>query len=71
MLWFLVDGITHLILEGSYLYYAWIGGAVNHSGVFPWIWNEYSKADKRWNVRYLLSFAVTFSERSERVSSPQ
>lgn len=49
--WFLIDGITHLFLEGSYLYFAWHGGARLFDGVMAWIWKEYSRADKRWEVQ--------------------
>eukprot|EP00123_Amoebidium_parasiticum_P015472 comp22989_c1_seq1/m.36597 comp22989_c1_seq1/g.36597 ORF comp22989_c1_seq1/g.36597 comp22989_c1_seq1/m.36597 type:complete len:214 (-) comp22989_c1_seq1:402-1043(-) len=50
-LWFVVDGMTHLFLEGSYLLLAFGGGAKYYDGLTPWIWKEYSKADKRWEVR--------------------
>lgn len=49
--WFLLDGITHLLLEASYLVLSFAGGAKYHTGFWAFVWNEYSKADFRWNVR--------------------
>eukprot|EP00698_Gefionella_okellyi_P018704 TRINITY_DN5643_c0_g1_i3.p1 TRINITY_DN5643_c0_g1~~TRINITY_DN5643_c0_g1_i3.p1 ORF type:complete len:214 (+),score=18.56 TRINITY_DN5643_c0_g1_i3:109-750(+) len=49
-IWFLIDGLTHLILEASYLYLAFSGGAINSNSVFGLIWREYGKADARWAV---------------------
>eukprot|EP01134_Creolimax_fragrantissima_P007589 CFRG7589T1 len=51
MLWFLADAMTHIFMEGSYLFYAFMGGAKHFDGLVPWIWKEYSKADRRWEVR--------------------
>lgn len=49
LLWFLVDGITHLTLELSFLWFSCTRTSAGQEGsmlAFPW--REYGKADVRW-----------------------
>lgn len=50
--WFMVDGLTHLTLELSYLYFAFqMGGqtAAQSDSPAAFTWREYGKADVRWS----------------------
>lgn len=47
----LLDGLTHMILELSYLYYALGATAAKSTGPFAAIWRQYGLADARWAVR--------------------
>jgi len=47
--WFLIDAVTHLFIEGSYLYFAHQrGGAQESQNPLSFIWKTYGKADLRW-----------------------
>lgn len=47
--WYLIDALTHLTMELSYVYFTLAaGGAKNSESVFAFVWKEYGKADKRW-----------------------
>jgi hypothetical protein len=47
--WFLIDALTHLFIEGSYMYFAYQpGGAMASTNPLSMIWKEYGKADLRW-----------------------
>ncbi|CAM9942534.1 unnamed protein product [Phaeothamnion confervicola] len=49
--WFLVDGATHLAVEGSYLALALGKTAAASNSYSAALWKEYGKADARWAVR--------------------
>ena len=51
IIWFIIDGMTHLTMEAFYLYFAFGCTAKNSDSPWAFIWNEYSRADSRWNVR--------------------
>jgi hypothetical protein len=50
-LWFALDAFTHFVIEGSYLALALGPTAAKSKGLFAAIWQEYAKADKRWEGR--------------------
>mmetsp|Transcript_9944 Transcript_9944/g.28244 ORF Transcript_9944/g.28244 Transcript_9944/m.28244 type:complete len:250 (-) Transcript_9944:106-855(-) len=51
MLWFVIDGLTHLGMEGGYVLLAF-GGTANKADSFNgFLWREYARADRRWAVR--------------------
>ncbi|EWC47172.1 hypothetical protein DRE_03541 [Drechslerella stenobrocha 248] len=60
-IWHLFDALTHLTLEGSFLYHSFFSFSTTPSGLKLYgadfssapmakIWQEYSKADTRWGV---------------------
>ena len=49
--WFVIDAFTHLTIEFGYLYLALTTTAKESSSFMAKIWNEYARADSRWNVR--------------------
>ncbi|KAJ6263690.1 hypothetical protein Dda_2259 [Drechslerella dactyloides] len=59
-IWHLFDALTHLTLEGSFLYHSFFSyastpagtlyGAAYSKAPFALIWQEYAKADARWSV---------------------
>ncbi|KAK6352895.1 hypothetical protein TWF696_004896 [Orbilia brochopaga] len=59
-IWHLFDALTHLTLEGSFLYHSFFSyvstaggklyGAAYSNSPFALIWQEYAKADARWSV---------------------
>ncbi|KAG6330693.1 hypothetical protein ID866_8393 [Astraeus odoratus] len=45
------DGMTHLVLEGSFVYLSTFGRTVDASeGMFSELWKEYARADARWGI---------------------
>ena len=51
LVWFFVDALTHLTIELGYLHLALTTTAVKSSSFLAKIWNEYARADRRWQVR--------------------
>ncbi|KAI0032563.1 Emopamil-binding protein [Vararia minispora EC-137] len=50
-IWLTFDGIIHLTLEASFLYYSTFGRTVNTgTGPMAQVWREYAAADFRWGV---------------------
>jgi len=50
-IWLTFDGLIHLILEASFLYYSTFGRTVNTgSGPLAQAWREYAAADFRWGT---------------------
>ncbi|OZJ02559.1 hypothetical protein BZG36_04336 [Bifiguratus adelaidae] len=47
--WYAFDGLTHLIVEASFVYLSIFGRTVaTSSGPFAELWKEYGRADIRW-----------------------
>lgn len=53
VMWFIIDGVTHLTIELLYLYYAVLSPvtAQEDTTALSFMWREYGKADRRWMVR--------------------
>ena len=48
-MWHAYDALTHLFIEGSFLYLSTFDRSVNASqGIFAELWKEYAHADFRW-----------------------
>uniref|UniRef100_A0A7S3DH16 EXPERA domain-containing protein n=1 Tax=Palpitomonas bilix TaxID=652834 RepID=A0A7S3DH16_9EUKA len=62
IMWYMVDALTHFVLEGSYLYLAMGTTAAHPDAAMPWaiVWREYGKADKRWAGRDANVIALEF-----------
>jgi len=56
LIWFMIDAMTHLIMEASFLYFATqAGGAMhenNKNNPMAKIWQLYAEADDRWGAYY-------------------
>lgn len=51
LLWFLIDSLTHLTVEASYVYFTLAdGGAARSAHPAAYLWREYGRADARWAV---------------------
>jgi hypothetical protein len=48
-IWFGFDGLCHLLFEGAYVLFTLIGPIKNVKALIALPWNEYAKADFRWN----------------------
>lgn len=49
LVWFLIDALTHLTVELSYVYVtAAHGGAATSRSPLAYMWREYGRADARW-----------------------
>ena len=49
--WFLLDALTHLTVELSYVFVTLAHGGAKHSpSILGFIWREYGRADARWAV---------------------
>ncbi|KAF6016603.1 EBPL [Bugula neritina] len=50
ILWLVYDTVTHITLEGPFVYISLTGGVENSTHWLSYVWKEYGKADARWLV---------------------
>ncbi|CAM9301458.1 unnamed protein product [Discosporangium mesarthrocarpum] len=51
IVWFVLDGLTHLGMEAGYVWLALTTTAMKANSFNAYVWREYGRADSRWAVR--------------------
>jgi len=50
VIWLVYDVLTHVIMEGSFVYYSLVSTVSKSHGPLAELWKEYTRADHRWGV---------------------
>mmetsp|Transcript_40506 Transcript_40506/g.65695 ORF Transcript_40506/g.65695 Transcript_40506/m.65695 type:complete len:184 (+) Transcript_40506:2279-2830(+) len=50
VLWYFIDTLTHIVLEGAFVFVSLLGTVNESKSILALPWKEYAKADLRWGI---------------------